>query len=110
MRSPPKGFLASSLSFLLWLPQAALVWRARADPDQLAAISISTQVLLVANCALWGAYAVLVGAFWVGAPGLVNAPLAPMTIAVIHRAGHTSAGRAAHPAGPPKVAHCPVGG
>ena len=79
------GFVASVISLVLWWPQAARVWRHRHDGGQLGGVSISTQVLLLGNAALWGAYAVVTGSFWVGAPGLVNVPLALLTIALVRR-------------------------
>ena len=80
------GFVASVVSLVLWWPQAARVWRHRHDGGQLGGVSISTQVLLLVNAALWGAYAVATGSFWVGAPGLVNVPLALLTITLLRRA------------------------
>jgi uncharacterized protein with PQ loop repeat len=79
------GLLASLVSLVLWWPQAARVWRFRHEAGRLGGVSIPTQVLLLANAALWAAYALLTGSFWVGAPGLVNAPLAVLTLAVLHR-------------------------
>lgn len=87
------GFLASAVSFVLWWPQAARVWRHRHDRGQLGGVSISTQVLLLVNASLWGVYAVFTGSFWVGAPGLVNAPLALLTIALLRRSRGRGAGR-----------------
>ena len=49
-------------------------------------MSISSQVLLLTNASLWGAYAVVTGSLWVGAPGLVNAPVAILTIVILRRA------------------------
>lgn len=79
------GFLASIISFTIFLPQALRTWRVRNDPIALAGISTGTQLLILANATLWGVYALLTGAFWVGAPGLLNAPLAALTIFLIHR-------------------------
>lgn len=80
------GFFASTISFILFLPQAASTWQNRESPRSLAALSPWTQWLILLNAASWWAYAILTGAFWVGAPGLVNAPLAVMTLYFIHRA------------------------
>lgn len=85
------GFLASAVSFVLWWPQAARVWRHRDDGGRLGGVSIGSQVLLVLNAALWGGYAVATGSFWVGAPGLVNAPLALGTIVLLRRSRRVSA-------------------
>ena len=79
------GMMASLLSFVLWVPQAVTVWRWRADPDRLAAVSMSTQMLLLANTILWCAYAALTNSFWVGASGLINAPLAVMVACILWR-------------------------
>lgn len=80
------GFIASVASFVLWWPQAALVWRCRRCYEQLNAVSMSSQSLLLMNAGLWGAYAIGTGSLWVGAPGLVNGPLAIVTIFLLRRA------------------------
>jgi uncharacterized protein with PQ loop repeat len=80
------GFIASVMSFVLWWPQAALVWRCRARGEQLTGVSTSSQLLLLINACLWGVYAVGTGSLWVGAPGLVNGPLAIITIVLLRRA------------------------
>lgn len=79
------GLLASLTSFLLWLPQGQRVWKHRHDPAQLAGVALSTQYISLAGTALWGVYALLIGSFWLGAPAIVNAPVAIMTIAVVTR-------------------------
>lgn len=80
------GLLAAVISFTIFLPQALRTWRVRRDPIALAGISTGTQWLILSNAVLWGAYAVLTQAFWVGAPGLLNGPLAIATIFLVHRA------------------------
>lgn len=80
------GFLASCISFILWMPQAAIVWKSRKNPVALSGVSVATQFLVLTNASLWGLYAVLTTSFWVGAPGIINAPLAIMTIALVMRA------------------------
>ena len=80
------GFTASLFSFVLWWPQAARVWRCRRRGESLGGVSLASQVLLLLNATLWGAYAVLTESLWVGAAGLVNAPLAVGTIFVLARA------------------------
>jgi uncharacterized protein with PQ loop repeat len=82
------GFTASVVSFVLWWPQAVRVWRCRRRGESLSGVSLSSQVLLLLNATLWGAYAVLTQSLWVGAPGLINAPLAAVTIVVLSRARH----------------------
>ena len=79
------GFTGSVVSLVVWWPQALLVWQSRSDPHRLRGVSVTTQVLLFLNAVLWGAYAVATQSLWVGAPGLVNAPLALLTIAVTRR-------------------------
>lgn len=93
------GFAASIIAFVLFAPQACHTWRVRNIPIALAGVSTGTQWLLLCNAVLWGVYAVLTGAFWVGAPGLVNGPLAVVTLALIYR------GRAI-PEAPPAVPDC----
>ena len=68
--------MASVISFVLWLPQASTVWSRRADTLAMAGVSLGTQFLVLANALIWGLYALETKAFWVGAPGLINAPLA----------------------------------
>lgn len=80
------GFAASVIAFVLFVPQARRTWRVRNDPHALAGVSAGTQWLLLSNAALWAVYAMLTGAFWVGAPGIVNGPLALATLALIYRA------------------------
>ena len=79
------GFIASVVSFVLWWPQAALVWRCRQHGEQLRGVSTPSQVLLLMNACLWGAYALGTGSLWVGAPGLVNGPLAIVTVVLLRR-------------------------
>lgn len=84
------GALGAALSFVLFLPQAALVWRSRCDHARLRGVSIGTQVLILCNATVWGIYAIITGAFWVGAPGLVNASLALASIYFVARARRSS--------------------
>ena len=89
------GFAAAVVSFVLWWPQAVRVWQCRRSVEHLSGVSISSQVLLLTNASLWGAYAVVTGSLWVGAPGLVNAPLAIVTIVILHRARRSQLSRTA---------------
>lgn len=91
------GFLASITGLLLWLPQGQRVWRDRHEPERLAGISVPTQVLSLAGNVLWLVHAVGIGSFWLGAPSVVNVPIAIMTIVVVRRAAARR--DAAHPAG-----------
>lgn len=83
------GLTGSVVSLVLWWPQALVVWHSRGDPDRLRGVSMTSQVLLFLNAVIWGAYAASTQSLWVGAPGLVNAPLALLTIGVLRKAhGH----------------------
>lgn len=80
------GFLGSFTSFVLWLPQARIVWKIRNDRVALGAVSLATQFIVVVNSILWLLYAIIADSFWVGAPGMLSAPLAIMTIVIITKA------------------------
>lgn len=79
------GLVASLFSLVVWMPQAARVWRVRHDPVQLSGVSLLTQAMSVGGAVAWTAYAVLIDSFWVGAPSVVNGPLAVATIVVVRR-------------------------
>ncbi|MHA3724225.1 hypothetical protein ACXR2T_10135 [Leucobacter sp. HY1910] len=85
------GFIAAVVSFVLFLPQAQRAWQFRRDAQSLRGISVGTQLLVLLNASLWGAYAFITGSFWVGAPGLVNAPLAMAMIVLILRSRRQAA-------------------
>lgn len=80
------GFLASVISFALWIPQAKITWENRNIPEKLAGISKGTQMLVIANATIWALYSILTEAYWTGAPGIVNLPLAVATLVLIRRA------------------------
>lgn len=80
------GLCASTIAFLLWLPQARLTWQLRHEPTKLAGISLGTQWLVILNATLWFAYGWLESAFWIAAPGFINLPLASATILMVYRA------------------------
>lgn len=79
------GFSAAIVSFVIFLPQALSTWKNRNDYSVLKVISPWTQYMILINATLWGVYAVITNAFWVGAPGLINAPLALLTIYFLSR-------------------------
>lgn len=56
------GALAATISAVLFVPQALQAWKVRADAHALRGLSAGTYALVLANAALWGAYAVLTGA------------------------------------------------
>lgn len=68
------------------IPQARLTWLNRGNPEKLEAISLGTQYAVVCNALLWGIYAVLTEAWWAGAPGIINLPLALGTIYLVKKA------------------------
>lgn len=105
------GLLASITGLLLWLPQGLRVWRDRDVPDRLVGISVPTQVLSLAGNVLWLLHAIGIGSFWLGAPSVVNVPIAIMTIVVVRRAAPASALEQAGPFldGPPTAATDPDG-
>lgn len=86
------GMLASLSSFVIWVPQGRRVWRARHEPAQLAGIAVSTQAISLVGNALWSLYAIGIGSFWLGAPGIVNIPILTMTVVVLRRHAHGRAG------------------
>ena len=61
-------------------------WKYRKDSHALRSASIAMNFLLVANALLWFLYAGLEHAFWIGAPGIVNLPLAVTNIYLIAKA------------------------
>lgn len=79
------GMLASLSSFVIWVPQGRRVWRARHQPAKLAGIAVSTQAISLAGNVLWSLYAIGIGSFWLGAPGIVNIPILTMTVVVLRR-------------------------
>ena len=79
------GMLASLSSFVIWVPQGRRVWRARHEPAKLAGIAVSTQAISLAGNVLWSLYAIGIGSFWLGAPGIVNIPILTMTVVVLRR-------------------------
>ncbi|GEN80994.1 hypothetical protein [Actinotalea fermentans] len=79
------GMLASLSSFVIWVPQGRRVWQARHEPAQLTGIAVSTQAISLVGNVLWSLYAIGIGSFWLGAPGIVNIPILTMTVVVLRR-------------------------
>ena len=79
------GITASTIAFVMFIPQAVRAWRTRHDAHALVGLSLSTQFLILANATIWGVYAFMLGEFWVGAPGIINAPLAVTVIVLTVR-------------------------
>ncbi len=79
------GALGCAISFILWLPQAKRIWAVRHDGSAMSSVSPGTYWLVLANAVLWAVYAALTGAWWSGAPGLVNAPLAVLVLILVAR-------------------------
>lgn len=84
-RTTALGMTASTIAFVMFVPQAFRVWWTRHDAHALVGLSLSTQFLILANATIWGAYAFVLGEFWVGAPGIINAPLAVAVIVLTVR-------------------------
>ena len=82
------GFTMSCVAVVMWIPQASNTWRMRHDRQALQGISIGTQVLLACNAIGWVLYGLATGALWVGAPSIINLPLAIITIIIVHRSRH----------------------
>ncbi len=80
------GMMASLTSFVIGLPHAARIVKHRDDPAELRGISFGSQVIGVGSAVLWTVYAALTAQVWVGAPHLVNGPIALATIVVLRRA------------------------
>lgn len=93
------GMIASIISFVMWLPQAISTWKHRNNPTELAGISKGTQYFVLVNATIWGVYGVLSNAYWTGAPGLVNFPLALMTLYLIYRGSKLTNTDSAQPCG-----------
>lgn len=79
------GFLATSTSFIRFMPQAIKTWKIRNNPEALYGLSLSSQWLTLINSLLWITYGFLLGQFWVAAPSILNAPMALMIILLILR-------------------------
>lgn len=83
------GFLGSVMAFLIFLPQALKTFRSRRLYQELKdTLSKGSQWFVVCNATIWGYYAIGSEAYWVGAPGLINLPLAVMTLFFLYRADY----------------------
>lgn len=85
------GFSGSMMAFLIFVPQALKTIKNRHNYKEIQeTISKGSQWFLVCNATLWGYYAIGTEAFWVGAPGIVNMPLAILSLIYLYRAkNHT---------------------
>ena len=79
------GFLATTTSFIRFLPQAIQSWRQRRDHEALSGLSLPTQWLTFVNSLLWITYGFLLSELWVAMPSLLNAPMALFVIVLILR-------------------------
>lgn len=77
------GFLATTTSFIRFLPQAIQTWKQRNDAHALSGLSLPTQWLTLVNSLLWIVYGFLLGEIWVAMPSLLNAPMALFVIMLI---------------------------
>lgn len=81
------GFIGSLMAFFIFLPQAVKTVSNRKNYKELQdTLSKGSQWFIVCNALLWGFYAFGTQAFWVGAPGIVNLPLAVVTLFYLYRA------------------------
>lgn len=93
------GFAATSTSLLRLIPQAVQTYNQRKDYEALRGLSLATQWLTLANSLLWIIYGVLLHlvsktgweALWIGAPSIINMPLAAMIIVLTSRARRADA-------------------
>lgn len=79
------GFVATSFSIVMWVPQARITWRNRNNPIRLAGVSETTQWLSMIGYLLWGVFGILIGSVWVAAPSFVSFPLSIATIVIVRR-------------------------
>lgn len=79
------GFIASTFSIIMTIPQAIRAWQLRNDFEALSGISILTQVFLLGNALSWFAYAIVDRDLFVALPGFINIPLAILTIVLVVR-------------------------
>lgn len=79
------GFVATSFSIVMWVPQARITWRNRNHPIRLAGVSETTQWLSMIGYLLWAVFGILIGSFWVAAPSFVSFPLSIATILIVRR-------------------------
>lgn len=70
------GLSATVLQAVMFAPQAVLAWKYRSDPEALRAVSLTTQVVLMAVACLWAVYGIGMGAVWSAVPSLFTFPLA----------------------------------
>lgn len=85
------GILASAVTFIMFIPTAAGVWRHRNTPSSLAGVSASTAWMMVIGSTSWIVYGLGTGAFWIAAPSLVNLPLGVFILFLLGRARGMSA-------------------
>lgn len=79
------GMVGSTISAVMLLPQALHVWRLRNSPERLRGVSVPTQALVVSNALTWFIYGFAAQEFWPAVPGLLNFPVACLTIALVLR-------------------------
>jgi uncharacterized protein with PQ loop repeat len=94
------GFVATSFSIVMWVPQARITWRNRNHPIRLAGVSETTQWLSMIGYLLWGVFGILIGSVWVAAPSVVSFPLSIATIVIVRRGRRMIPATAALPIAP----------
>lgn len=80
------GAAASTVSLVMFFPQAIKTWTHRHDPITLEGVSVQAQFLILANASLWALYGIGSGAVWAAVPSFVNFPLAVFVLALLLRA------------------------
>lgn len=70
------GALGTLVSVVMFWPQAIRIRNLRHDPVALSGVSALGQVGVLINASTWLVYAAVTSAWWSGAPGLVNIPVA----------------------------------
>ena len=88
------AWFGALLSCLLSVPQLVQVLHS----DHLDGVSATTYVLVLANAAVWGAWAILAEQYAAGVPALVNGPAAIVIITRLHRIRAAAARRRPRPA------------
>lgn len=79
------GFIASTFSIIMTIPQAMRAWQLRNNFEAFSGISILTQVFLLSNALSWFAYVIVDRDLFVALPGFINIPLAILTIVLVVR-------------------------
>lgn len=80
------GAIAVAHSFVIYIPQAVLVWQMRNDYAALRSVSIPTYALMLSTATVWIIYGVFLDAFWVAVSTVLNIPIALTVMYLVWRA------------------------